>query len=149
GDATTRAGAESVNDTLAVPVAAGVGPTTAGETVSFESVGGAGGGGGAGGVIVPNEPVAGRTAAPAAIVHANGPFPARAELHVQSTTVPVPAARATTFAFASVTVTVQGRDAESRAWKRMLAPSLPLTTGEYSFGSPVAATRWAMRGSSA
>jgi hypothetical protein len=48
-----------------------------------------------------------------------------------------------------VTVTVHGRGAESRAWKRIVPPRTPLTAGEYSFGSPVAATRCRTDGRSA
>src|SRR6266511_3829799 len=71
-EAVTRAALPSVNETLAVPVASGSGPTTAGVTASFERVGATGAGGG--GLIVPNAPLAGRTSGPAAIVQANGPF---------------------------------------------------------------------------
>ena len=43
-------------------------------------------------------------------------------------------------------ITVHGSADERRAWKRTSPPSTPLTTGAYSFGRPVAATRFATDG---
>src|SRR5262249_19697935 len=95
---------------------------------------GAGTGAGAGvpllfGSLPPNVPDAGRTSLAEPIVHENGPLPAAAELHVQSTTCDLPDFCATTFPRPSFTVTVHGSDAERRAWKRTSCPSAPLTTG--------------------
>ena len=78
----------------------------------------------------PSVPVAGRSDAPAAIVHRNGPGPAAAERQLQSIPPPNPVRRATTMPDASATVTVQARDEESLAWKRTVPPSTPLTIGE-------------------
>ena len=105
---------------------------------------GAGGGTGGGASLPPIVPAAGSTSLPEEIVHTNGPLPADAELHVQSTICDVPDLWATTVPFASFTVTVHGSDEERRDWKRTSCPTAPLTTGAYSFGSPVCATRCAI-----
>src|SRR5204863_5587170 len=42
-----------------------------------------------------------------------------------------------------------GSDEERRDWKRTPCPTAPLTTGAYSFGRPVSATRCAIEGRSA
>src|SRR5581483_2532821 len=73
---------------------------------------GAGCGAGGGGSLRPSVPRAGRTSAPAAIVHANGPLPRPADRQVQSTSFETPLRRATTRPAASATVTVQRRGPE-------------------------------------
>ena len=56
----------------------------------------------------PMKPVAGRTVAPAAIVHAYRPDGIALASHSQRTSVPVPEPDPTWFLFASVTVIVHG-----------------------------------------
>src|SRR5206468_2544923 len=110
---------------------------------------GVGPGAGGGGSLPPSVPIAGRTSPPDEIVHAYGPLPAAVECHVQSISCELPDLVATTVPLESFTVTVHGRDDERRAWNRTLPPTTPLTTGAYSFGSPVPATRRAISGRSA
>ena len=64
---------------------------------------------------------------PSARVHRqrNGPLPALAEFHVQSTSIARPAPLATTLPLGVVTVIVHGSVEESRPWKRIGPPSAP------------------------
>ena len=81
------------------------------------------------GSFPPSVPVAGRTSLPDAIVQANGPLPAPAELQLQSMSCEVPVLLATAVPAAFFTVTVHGKAAVRRAWKRTAPPRTPLTTG--------------------
>src|SRR5439155_2995046 len=99
--------------------------------------------------LAPIVPSAGRTVAPPSIRHeypAPGSEPL--ESQVQSTAAPVPVPVPTTFPVTSFTVTVHGRSWLNRAVNRIGPPSVPETTGAYSFGKPVRATCWAIAGRS-
>ena len=82
------------------------------------------------GVEPPSVPCAGKTFAPASMRQRNGPFPAFAELHVQSTSAVRPLPRPTTLPATVVTVTVHGSDEESRPWKRIGPPRAPAAATE-------------------
>ena len=137
----------SVNETVAVsPLPSAFGVITLGLATRFVSENVAGGGGGPA-PGTPSVPVA--TLIPGALIVHEYPPLAPVESHVQSTRAPRPVPVATGLPSLSTTVTVHASEEESRAWNRIGPPSEPITVGEYSFGSPISATRCASPGNSA
>src|SRR3954452_7181677 len=99
------------------------------------------------GSFPPITPTAARTVAPAEITHVYAAGGANVASHVQNTSGPTPEPVATVAPDGSDTVIVHGSDEVSRALKRTKPPTAPETTGEYSFGRPVLATRDLIAGS--
>ena len=101
----------------------------------------AGGGGGTTGGSVgtmpsSNEPFAGRTSAPASMIHLYFPSGAPVPSQVQSTSVPLPRANAPANPGGPLTVTDQSRASERRPVKRTIRLPCRSARGSKSFGRP-------------
>ena len=99
--------------------------------------------------FVPSVPDAPSREAGPAIVHVYRSGGAEDDSHVQLRFGPVPEPWATCAPAELVTVTVHGTAPESRPLKITRPPSFPVTSGAYSFGSPIRDTSCAIPGSSA
>src|SRR3954469_15318269 len=126
--AALRASVKSAVVTRPLPSAFSV--STLGLAIRPVSSAAAGAGAGSAGRFPPSVPEAGSRSELDAIGQRNGPFPAAAELHVQSTRLPLPRWRTTTLPAPSATVIVHASELESRAWNRTSPPRRPDTTGE-------------------